>query len=248
MRQAGIPARVVSGYRGGIWVTAIGGGSYLDLRRSDAHAWSEVWLPDRGWLRVDPSAWVAAGAAPAPSLAGAGALGWLQRQWWGVDLAWSRLWLGFDRRSQEALLERLLGERRGLVGALVLGLVAVGLAAGLGLLGWLGRRGGGDPLRRELERSLALLARHGLKPAPGETLPRFLARVQGHWPALAADLAALAEAYDTARFAPPRSGGTAAELRELRRRRRRLGRQLRHRCAGNGNRAGHAGPAPEPMD
>ena len=248
MRQAGIPARVVSGYRGGTWVTAIGGGSYLDLRRSDAHAWSEVWLPDRGWQRVDPSAWVTAGAGPAPSLAGAGALGWLQRQWWGVDLAWSRLWLGFDRRSQEALLERLLGERRELVGALVLALLVVGLAAGLGLLGWLGRRGGSDPLRRELERSLALLARQDLAPAPGETLPRFLARVQGQWPALTADLVALAEAYDAARFAPPRSGGAAAELRELRRCRRRLGRQLRHRNARSGNGAGHAGPAPEPMD
>ncbi|MCS5697721.1 DUF3488 and transglutaminase-like domain-containing protein [Cyanobium sp. FGCU-52] len=246
MRQAGVPARVVSGYRGGTWVTAIGGGSYLDLRRSDAHAWSEVWLPDRGWLRVDPSAWVAAGAAPAPSLAGAGALGWLQRQWWGVDLAWSRLWLGFDRRSQEALLERLLGERRELVGALVLALVALGLAAGLSLLGWLGRRGGSDPLRRELERSLALLARQGLAPAPGETLPRFLARVQGQRPALAEDLAALAEAYGTARFAPPRSGSNAADLRELRRRR--LGRQLRHRNARTGNGAGHAGQASEPTD
>jgi hypothetical protein len=165
-----------------------------------------------------------------------------------VDLAWSRLWLGFDRRSQEALLERLLGERRGLVGALVLALLAVGLAAGLGLLGWLGRRGGSDPLRRELERSLALLERHGLKPAPGETLARFLDRVQGQWPELAADLAALAEAYAAARFAPPRSGGTAAELRELRRRRRRLGRQLRRRNTRSENGAGHAGPAPEPMD
>ena len=249
MRRAGVPARVVSGFRGGSWVTALGGEGYLDLRRSDAHAWSEVWLPGEGWIRVDPSAWVTNPASPrSQATAAGGSLGWLQRQWWAVDLLWSRWWLGFDRQAQEELLRRVLGEQRGWVGALVLGLVAVGLAAGLALLAWLGRRAGGDALRRELERSLALLARHGLAPAPGETLPRFLTRAQQRWPALAADLEALAEAYGTARFAPPRSDGPAAGLRELRRRRRRLGAELRAGKERSGTKAGQAGTALEPTD
>src|SRR5205814_4441612 len=29
------------------------------VRQSDAHAWGEVWLPGRGWVRVDPTAVVA---------------------------------------------------------------------------------------------------------------------------------------------------------------------------------------------
>ena len=29
------------------------------MRQYDAHAWSEVWLPDAGWVRVDPTAAVA---------------------------------------------------------------------------------------------------------------------------------------------------------------------------------------------
>lgn len=56
MRAAGIPARVVTGYLGGIYN---GSGNYWTVRNSDAHAWTEVWLPDRGWVRVDPTSAVA---------------------------------------------------------------------------------------------------------------------------------------------------------------------------------------------
>src|SRR5690606_4972807 len=34
-------------------------GDYLIVRQSDAHAWAEVWLTDRGWVRIDPTAAVA---------------------------------------------------------------------------------------------------------------------------------------------------------------------------------------------
>jgi transglutaminase-like putative cysteine protease len=53
MRAAGIPARIVAGYQGGEYNTV---GNYLIVRQSDAHAWTEVWLKDRGWVRVDPTA------------------------------------------------------------------------------------------------------------------------------------------------------------------------------------------------
>jgi transglutaminase-like putative cysteine protease len=56
MRAAGIPARVVIGYQGG---EANPWGKYLTVRQSNAHAWSEVWLPKQGWVRVDPTAVVA---------------------------------------------------------------------------------------------------------------------------------------------------------------------------------------------
>lgn len=56
MRAAGIPARVVTGYVGG-YRNPIG--DYWLVRRSDAHAWSEVWLTGRGWVRIDPTAAVA---------------------------------------------------------------------------------------------------------------------------------------------------------------------------------------------
>jgi len=52
MRGAGIPARVVTGYQGGV-VNPMG--EYLVVRQSDAHAWAEVWLDGRGWVRIDPT-------------------------------------------------------------------------------------------------------------------------------------------------------------------------------------------------
>lgn len=56
MRLAGIPSRVVTGYQGGQWNSF---GNFLEVSQADAHAWAEVWLPDQGWSRVDPTAAVA---------------------------------------------------------------------------------------------------------------------------------------------------------------------------------------------
>jgi transglutaminase-like putative cysteine protease len=58
MRAAGIPARVVTGYQGGEYNDL---GDYYVIRQSDAHAWAEVWLQDRGWVRYDPTAVIAPG-------------------------------------------------------------------------------------------------------------------------------------------------------------------------------------------
>ncbi len=56
LRAAGIPARVVTGYLGGEYNPL---GKYILVRKSDAHAWAEVWLEGEGWVRVDPTAQVA---------------------------------------------------------------------------------------------------------------------------------------------------------------------------------------------
>ncbi|MEL7372926.1 MAG: DUF3488 and transglutaminase-like domain-containing protein, partial [Pseudomonadota bacterium] len=56
MRAAGVPARIVAGYQGGE-INPLGG--FLTVRQSDAHAWTEIWISNRGWVRVDPTAAVA---------------------------------------------------------------------------------------------------------------------------------------------------------------------------------------------
>ncbi|MDB5956982.1 DUF3488 and transglutaminase-like domain-containing protein [Ramlibacter sp.] len=56
MRAAGVPARLVTGYQGGQPNTLDG---YWIVRQSDAHAWTEVWLEGRGWVRIDPTSVVA---------------------------------------------------------------------------------------------------------------------------------------------------------------------------------------------
>ena len=60
MRLAGIPARVVVGYLGGEYNDL---GHFFLVRQADTHAWCEVWLPEKGWTRVDPTAAVAPGRA-----------------------------------------------------------------------------------------------------------------------------------------------------------------------------------------
>ncbi|MFW2177695.1 MULTISPECIES: transglutaminaseTgpA domain-containing protein [unclassified Moraxella] len=56
MRSAGIPARVVVGYQGG----ELGrDGKSWEVRQMDAHAWSEIWVEGRGWVRIDPTAFIA---------------------------------------------------------------------------------------------------------------------------------------------------------------------------------------------
>jgi hypothetical protein len=60
MRLAGIPARVVVGYLGGEYNDL---GHFVLVRQADAHAWCEVWLPETGWTRVDPTNAVAPGRA-----------------------------------------------------------------------------------------------------------------------------------------------------------------------------------------
>lgn len=52
MRAAQIPARIVTGYQGGDYSAF---GKYLIVRQADAHAWTELWLKGRGWVRVDPT-------------------------------------------------------------------------------------------------------------------------------------------------------------------------------------------------
>lgn len=92
MRAAGIPARVVTGYQGG-WASDLG--NYLLVRQSDAHAWSEVWLPGSGWTRVDPT------AAVAPSRIESNALDALGERRYLFDFAWVR-----SARNSFDLLER----------------------------------------------------------------------------------------------------------------------------------------------
>jgi len=81
MRMAGIPARIVTGYLGG-WYNTIG--NYLLIRQSDAHAWSEVWLPGTGWTRVDPT------AAVAPDRIERGAMDAMSSRRYMLDFQWLR--------------------------------------------------------------------------------------------------------------------------------------------------------------
>ena len=117
MRAAGVPARVVTGYQGGE-INPVDG--YLSVRQSDAHAWAEIWLAGKGWLRVDPTAAVApsriergiAAALPAddplPALLRLDAdwLRELRNRWEATNNAWNQWVLGYNPQRQRELLSR----------------------------------------------------------------------------------------------------------------------------------------------
>ena len=91
------------------------------MRQSDAHAWSEVWIEGRGWLRVDPTAAVAperiqgglidavAADEPVPGRLRDASPVWLQVElgWDAVNDFWNQRVVRFDAQSQFDLLDRL---------------------------------------------------------------------------------------------------------------------------------------------
>lgn len=211
MRAAGIPARVVTGYQGGYW-NAMGG--YLLVRQSDAHAWSEVWIRGRGWVRVDPTAAVRPERVDLGASAAAGtSREWYQSQWlldlrnrWDiVNRWWNQAVNGFDALRQRGLLKPF-GIRHAddtkLAMALAVGIVAL-LALGLGLALW--RRHDPDPLRRAMQRLQRRLARLGIVRAPSEGPRDFLRRAAGELPHERARLQTLEQDYLRLRYACPES-------------------------------------------
>lgn len=179
MRAGGVPARVVTGYQGGEW-NPIGG--YFLIRRSDAHAWVEVWEDERGWVRVDPTAVVAperlrrgildllpdAGSVPERLLH---EFSWLQQghqAWDALNAWWSTQVVAYNYGSQLRLLERL---GFGSPGWQQLGwLLTAALTVWLIVVGWqfgrLRQAGGPDRLARAYLRLCARLARQGLARRP----------------------------------------------------------------------------------
>ena len=97
MRDMGIPARVVTGYQGGERNPVDG---FVEIRQSDAHAWAEIWLPQRGWIRVDPT------AAVAPERVEHSEIGHARRSLFGGLVTLSRgraSWLAGVRLSWDAM-------------------------------------------------------------------------------------------------------------------------------------------------
>lgn len=123
MRALHIPARVVTGYQGGE-INAVDG--FMIVRQSDAHAWAEVWLQDRGWIRVDPTAAIApdriainlTSVIPPTLLGGlvtldAGNNSWLTRlrgmrqNWDAVTNAWNQWVLNYTPDRQRNFIRSL---------------------------------------------------------------------------------------------------------------------------------------------
>jgi hypothetical protein len=218
------------GYQGGE-LNAFGG--YYIVRQADAHAWTEVWLEDEGWVRVD------AVAAVAPERVALGStrygsdrgflasavLGntWLRQAmlaWDTMNTRWRTWVLGYGPELQRELLDRFGfgGLRRMQRSAVLLGLAVVATVfflAGLsGYFAWRKRRRlDVDPaaacfakFTRRLER---VRVRH---PAAGEGPRIYAEHAATALPHVAIEIRRIVELYLRARYEPDADGASLAEL------------------------------------
>ncbi len=98
-RSIGIRARLITGYRAGEY-NRIGG--YYVVRQSNAHAWTEIYCPGRGWLPFDatpPDAVAREHAAPDSWLSG------MRELYEHMEFLWVSKVVSFDAKKQEEMLK-----------------------------------------------------------------------------------------------------------------------------------------------
>lgn len=220
MRAANVPARVVAGYQGGeinpVNKTVI-------VHQFDAHAWAEVWLQNRGWVRIDPTAAVSplriemgleqAMAAEGSFLASAPLssplryrsiplLNQLRLQYDALTYRWQSWVVGFDSEQQFDLLHSLFGEISTRVFAtLLLGswaLVLIPVAISLFL-----KRDTYpvSPLDKYYRMFCARMAGLGLVRGPGETPSEFEQRAMEALPGFTEELRRITGLYNELAYA-----------------------------------------------
>ena len=209
MRAGGVPARVVTGYQGGAYNRFA---DYWLVRQSDAHAWNEIWLEGRGWVRADPTAAIAPERIERGSDglfeadAAAGTWSPLFADWRlridALRQIWREAILRFDQQSQMSLLQSLHIPRPD---AQKLALL---LAAALGLssvwLSWQLQRG---VRARKADAAAAAFARlrrklnaRGIPERRVETALELAARVSTLRPELSRTVSELCRWYNALRY------------------------------------------------
>lgn len=214
MRAAGVPARVVTGYQGGALNPHDG---TLIVRHSEAHAWAEVWLEERGWVRVDPTALAAperVESGLSAALAADDARPFLMRENPAAQMmralrdrldalegAWNRNVAGFDRQRQLDFFAAFGFQN--LTARVIAYTFSVSAVCTLALLIWFKlRRRPEDPLDRAWLRFNALLARRGVTRLPSEGPIAYADRAALALPGLATEIRYIAASYARLRYGP----------------------------------------------
>lgn len=230
LRAAGVPARLVTGYRGG---RLMGATDYLLVKQSHAHAWVEAWLPDQGWQRLDPTDLVrpdtaqrrarVAGNAAAPDSSASGApsaavpppagASTSEAAWWKSLDEWV---LHYDAQRRSQLVQGLGQQVSGQ--GLWWGVARLGSGLALCLLAawaWRERRlRHQDPLLRGWALLVRRLAQAGCPVPPGECPSQLAQRLTLRPEPWAAAAAALVHEWLALRFAVgPLPPGAAEALR-----------------------------------
>jgi transglutaminase-like putative cysteine protease len=208
MRAAGVPARIVTGYQGGEYNS---NGDYYIVRQSDAHAWAEVWLAGKGWVRVDPTAAVSperieSGISDAldesdelPLMARRD-YPWLKKaylNWDSVNNGWNQWVLGYDDKKQLDFLKKLSGKNLNLQEMLMWMIGIITLIMSLTTYFLIRQQKAKlNPPQRLYALYLKKLKRAGLIPNNGETTLDFAARAAKILPNQQIQIMDIAERYN----------------------------------------------------
>lgn len=228
MRFAGIPARVVTGYQGGELNPYA---EYYIVRESNAHAWSEIWLEGRGWLRVDPVAAVAperislglgddTSGALAGGVGGLARIGWARQAalaWDAVNTVWNEWIVGYGPELQRNLFEWLgFGRLRWteLLTLSIAGSLTILFVTAMVLAWRANARERVDFAARLLARVVTRLRRLGVPPrAASETAREYAKRTASTLPQYADEIHAITESYLAARYERDPQSTELAKLR-----------------------------------
>lgn len=226
MRAADVPARVISGYQGGELNSV---DSIVSVRQADAHAWAEVFLPERGWVRIDPTAVAVPGRldrSMAAAVPQASALPLLMRpelewlrgvrdRWEATVHKWNVWVLGFNPERQRELMASV-GVRDADWRALTAALFAFLGALTLVLLAWSLRRfARPDPVQRAWRAFCRKLAARGVERAPSEGPRDFSARAARALPGARPAILRIGSLYIALRYGAGASADAVAQLRKM---------------------------------
>ena len=226
MRASGIPARLVTGYLGGEYngtnnTDQMANKGHLSIYQYDAHAWSEIWVQDKGWIRVDPT------GAVDPQRVNSGLsnellqeqsslnnelfslyqlknIAWLNSlrlQFDALDYQWTRWVIGFTSKQQYNLLKQLFCNMASWKFALIIALALVISMSALMLFLHLVNRTTTNKQSLSswqliYQKALGQLAKQGMIKPVAMTVNDFAKQVREQYPELAIVFTRLSASYN----------------------------------------------------
>lgn len=223
MRSVGIPARLVSGYLGGELNPE---NNYYSIYQYDAHAWLEYYVPNQGWLELDPTAWVSPerlnGSLSQHSqlseelksnigmtlmgLSDVPLFNWLRLQLEAFDYQWTRWVLNFDDQKQSSFLKDIFGEKAKMLSGIA---VIIGLCLLFGIVYWVLQRNSHQPIPLPVKLLRKLQVRAFGKFDNTKTPGQIISLIQTKYPTLETELNGFLYEFEKVRY------GNKNEIAEL---------------------------------
>ncbi|WP_246129182.1 transglutaminase TgpA family protein [Colwellia demingiae] len=226
MRASGVPARMVIGYLGGEYngenEQQSDSQGHLSIYQYDAHAWSEIWVTGKGWLRIDPtsavdpqrvnSGWSSELLQQQSALnndlislykfKNSAFLNAIRLQLDALDYQWTRWVIGFTTKQQYNLFKNLFGKMASWKLALIIGVsLIISMATLMLCLHLLNRTKHTQKVLSKwqvvYQKALAQLAKQGMDKPAGMTVNDFAKQVREQSPELAIAFTRLSASYNS---------------------------------------------------